>query len=149
MSDEDDETRRRFLLLAAVGATTGLAGCSGDGDGGGQEPAPSPADTPAATQTQTQIETGGATETLGPVPEEYGTATAIDGTRRNPDGLSTKEAVQYQSQPKGDQQCSNCRFYVPDRNGDGLGACAIVEGQIQPEAWCASYAAAPTDSDGG
>jgi hypothetical protein len=45
----------------------------------------------------------------------------------------------YQSEPRDGQQCTDCRFYIPDKNGDGLGACAVVEGKIEPQAWCSSF----------
>ena len=76
---------------------------------------------------------------LGPVPDEYETATAQDGTERSPDSVATKRAVMYQSEPRDGQQCTDCRFYIPDKNGDGLGACAVVEGKIEPQAWCSSF----------
>jgi hypothetical protein len=145
MPDEPDETRRRILLLTATGATAGLAGCGGgaDGDDGGDEPAPSPTDSPAPTSTPG----GGGGGTPEPVPEEYVTATALGGTQRNPDGLSSQAAVRYQSRPKNGQQCSDCRFYIPDKNGDELGACAIVAGKVAPEGWCVSYAPIETETD--
>lgn len=75
----------------------------------------------------------------GPVPTAYRTATSQGGTERNPDSLQSKGAVEYQSQPKDGQRCSGCLFYIPDKNGDGLGACSVVAGYIEPAAWCASY----------
>jgi hypothetical protein len=143
MSDDPDETRRRILLLTATGATAGLAGCGGGADGGdgGGEPTQAPTDSPTPTSTP------GGDGTPEPVPEEYATATAQDGTQRNPDGLSSQAAVRYQLQPKDGQQCSGCRFYIPDRNGDELGACAIVAGKIAPEGWCVSYAPIQTETD--
>ncbi|WP_079890759.1 high-potential iron-sulfur protein [Halococcus agarilyticus] len=75
----------------------------------------------------------------GPVPTAYRTASSQGGTERNRDSLQSKEAVEYQSQPKDGQQCSGCLFYLADKNGDGLGACSVVEGYIEPEAWCVSY----------
>jgi len=75
----------------------------------------------------------------GPVPTAYRTASSQGGTERNPDSLQSKEDVEYQSQPKDSQQCSGCLFYIPDENGDALGACSVVEGYIEPEAWCVSY----------
>jgi nitrous oxide reductase accessory protein NosL len=129
VTDNDSPIRRRELIaLLGAGSVTALAGCGGgggDGDGGGT--------TPTATPSPTATPQGG-------VPAEYETATAIGGQQRNPDALSSKSAVEYQEQPEGDQQCSNCTFYIEDANGDGLGACAIVEGTIDPEAWCVSYA---------
>jgi hypothetical protein len=113
MQRETATSRRRFLHLTGVTATTvGLAGCSGGG-----------------TET-TAADT---------VPDVYRTATAQDGTERNPDGLSSKDSVNYQEQPKNGERCDGCKFYIPDKNDDGTGACAIVEGTVEPDAWCASY----------
>ena len=129
MAPRNSNSRRRFLQYAGTAVATGLAGCgggTGDGNGDGADGGD---DTPQ--------ENGG---DLGPVPDEYATATAQGGSERNPDSLATKQAVQYQSSPKEGEQCSDCRFYIPDKNGDGLGACSIVEGMIEPEGWCASYA---------
>jgi hypothetical protein len=111
--------RRRLLALLSAGVATGLAGC-----GGGTE---------AASPTQSP--------TAEPVPGEYETATSISGVERDPDALSAKDAVNYQSEPNEGEQCSGCQYYIEDRNGDGVGACAIVEGTIDPEAWCSSYVA--------
>jgi hypothetical protein len=47
--------------------------------------------------------------------------------------------VEYQSRPKDGEQCSGCLFYIADKNGDGLGTCSVVEGYIEPKAWCVSY----------
>jgi hypothetical protein len=121
--------RRRLLALLGSGLTAGLAGCGGgdgdDGDGGGDEQ--------TATQTATSSDGEG-------VPAEYETAQSLDGTERDPDSLSSKDAVNYQSEPSDGQQCSDCRFYIEDKNGDGMGACAIVAGTIDPEGYCVSYA---------
>ena len=122
MAEYDPVTRRRCLLgVAGTVAALSLSGCSGDGDDGGDGGA-----TPTPTATET-------------VPDEYRTATALNGQERDPRNLSTKDAVNYQSEPSGEKQCSNCRFYVTDKNGDGQGACAIVEGTIAPDAYCVSY----------
>jgi hypothetical protein len=42
----------------------------------------------------------------------------------------TKAVVEYQTSPKGDQQCSNCGQFEPPN------ACKFVEGDISPTAWC-------------
>lgn len=144
MTDETGETRRRFLVLATAGAAGGLAGCAG---GGGEETeSPTEAESPTEIESPTEAgsptgtEGGGGTGTPESVPAEYETATSLGGTQRDPDALSSKEAVQYQSTPNEGQRCSDCQFFITDMNGDGLGACAIVEGTIDPEGWCASYA---------
>lgn len=118
--------RRTLLALLGTGSAAALAGCGGDSGGGG---------TPTAAADE--------------LPEVYVTATAQNGQQRDPDALSTKSAVNYQDQPKDGQQCSGCQFYIPDKNGDGSGACAIVEGNIAPEAWCVSYVATEDPSGGG
>jgi len=125
--------RRRMLALIGSGLTAGLAGCGGGGGGGGGDEA-------TATATATDTPSGGGDGGDGGVPAEYETATSIGGTERNPDALSAKADVNYQEQPNDGQQCSNCQFYIEDKNGDGMGACAIVAGTINPEGYCVSYA---------
>lgn len=46
-----------------------------------------------------------------------------------------QSGVQYQLTPKGEQKCSNCRHFAAASN-----TCALVEGQISPEAWCIIWA---------
>ncbi|RLM53997.1 hypothetical protein DVK02_11260 [Halobellus sp. Atlit-31R] len=133
MVDGNDNSRRRFLQLTGIAAVAGLAGCSGDGGGDGGE-----ATTEAPTEAEP--ETATATPSGDTVPEEYATATALGGIERDPSSLSTKSDVQYQEEPNEGQQCSGCTLYIEDKNGDGMGACAIVEGNIDPEGWCISYA---------
>jgi hypothetical protein len=41
--------------------------------------------------------------------------------------------VQYQENPKGDQECENCLQWEPPD------ACKVVEGKINPKGWCALY----------
>lgn len=102
-------TRRRFVTGAAAATAIALAGCGGDNGDSGD------------------------------VPEAYRTATSIGGDERDPDGISSKDAAAYQESPSGDRQCSNCRYYIEDKNDDDVGACAIVEGEIEPDAYCARY----------
>ena len=55
-------------------------------------------------------------------------------TARAQDKLAP-EMVMYQTQPKEGHQCSQClHFQAPN-------ACAIVNGEIKPEGWCAVWAA--------
>jgi hypothetical protein len=120
MSDELLSKRRRVLSLAATGMAATLAGCGGAG---------TPTPTPES------------------VPQEYRTATSIGGTERNPDGLSSQSAVDYQDSPSDGRQCAGCQYYIEDKNGDGMGACAIVEGQVAPEAYCVSYVSYQTATE--
>lgn len=116
MTGDPNRLRRRLLVATATAVTAGLAGCTGGGD----RPTRS---TPTPT-----------------VPEEYVTATSLNGRARSPGSLAPQSAVQYRDSPVDGQQCSTCQFYIPDKNGDGRGACSIVEGTIAPEGYCTSYA---------
>jgi hypothetical protein len=140
MSDDHDHghDRRQFLYVTAAAAAASLAGCSGGGPDGDSGAGGADTATPTATPTDTAGGDGGDTDT---VPEEYRTATALNGQQRNPDAVASKEAVSYQDEPADGRQCSGCQFYIPDQNGDGVGACAIVAGNVAPEAYCVSYVA--------
>ncbi len=46
-----------------------------------------------------------------------------------------KETVQYQEQPKGDQQCSLCMHFQAESS-----TCKLVEGPINPSGWCVLWA---------
>jgi hypothetical protein len=43
----------------------------------------------------------------------------------------SQASVQYQTEPKGDQQCSLCMHFIAESN-----TCKLVEGQISPNGWC-------------
>jgi hypothetical protein len=107
--------RQTLLALLGSGSAAALAGCTGGGDG-----------TPTGT-------------TGGGVPEQYRTATGLGGQQRDPAALSSQSAVNYQSEPQDGQQCSGCTYYIPEKNGDRVGACTIVEGTIEPSGYCTSY----------
>ena len=53
-----------------------------------------------------------------------------------------KSSVQYQEEPKGDQNCANCQFWIEPEGDSKMGGCQIVQGKISPEAWCNLWAAA-------
>lgn len=53
-----------------------------------------------------------------------------------------KQSVQYQEEPKGDQRCDNCQFWIPPEGDSEMGGCQIVQGDISPEAWCNLWAKA-------
>ncbi|WP_435348756.1 high-potential iron-sulfur protein [Haloarchaeobius sp. HRN-SO-5] len=166
-----EQTRRRFVRLASGVTAVGLAGCvGGDGESPATEsPSPTeeggaPADT--ATTTGGDGEMDGEEEELpegvseeefvsGPVPEEYRTATSQAGEQRDPDGLVTKEAARFQEAseavaaglaPEG-QTCENCEEFIPDKNGDGFGACVKVEGYIGADDWCGLWEAIDEDDE--
>ncbi|MEO1105989.1 MAG: high-potential iron-sulfur protein [Pseudomonadota bacterium] len=69
------------------------------------------------------------------------TATAMVAGRAQAQALEPA-AVQYQLEPKGDQRCDNCAFWLPGSDPAGVGACSMVKGEIQPDAWCAIWAPA-------
>jgi hypothetical protein len=118
--------RRTFLAGVSGFVVTGCIGGNGDGEDGGGEGG---GDGPQRS------------EDLGPVPEEYNNATAVGGLEReDPENLLGYDAVAYQSSPNGDQRCDGCMYWIPDKNDDGLGACAIVEKDIEPDGWCSRYA---------
>ena len=113
--NERQRTSRRSLLRS-VGSLSlvGIAGCVG---------------------------ASGPEKLQGPVPAAYRTATSQGGSKRDTDTLNSKGNANYASDvSQREQTCANCRYYIPDENDDGLGACSIVEGYIEPDAWCTLYA---------
>jgi len=46
-----------------------------------------------------------------------------------------KKTAQYQDTPKNGQKCVDCVHFVEG------GACKLVEGEINPEGWCALFSA--------
>lgn len=125
---ENPNSRRQFLRVAGAAAiSTSLAGCGGSGGGDSSE---------ATAESNDESGDGGGE----PVPESERTAEVLGGIQRDPDALQDPAALNYQSTPNNGQQCDGCQYYVPDQNGDGMGACTLVSGQIDPEGWCISYA---------
>ena len=53
---------------------------------------------------------------------------------------ASKAALDYQDKPYGDEQCSDCRFFIPGRTPEENGACQMVEGSISPHGWCTAFA---------
>lgn len=152
-----EPTRRRVLELAGSATIVGLAGCTSSSGG-------STSTTTTSTTTESSGgETGGGEsseggekpwESLqgvsedqfknGPVPEQYRTATSLNGETRDPSQLVSKDQVKYQEAGAAVQAglaqkghtCDNCGEFVPDKNGDGYGACLKVSGYIAPDDWC-------------
>jgi hypothetical protein len=128
---EEQQRRKKVLRRTFLAGVSGfvVTGCVGGGDGEGER--------------EDDGGNGGPdrTEDLGPVPEEYENATDVSGMERtDTEDLLPYDAVSYQSSPNGDQQCNGCRYWIPDKNGDGLGACSIVANEIEPNGWCSRYA---------
>ncbi|MEF8822245.1 MAG: high-potential iron-sulfur protein [Halovenus sp.] len=138
-------SRRRFLAAVGVSAVSALAGCSDDDDrrgpgmGDDDRHHNGPGGTDSIDDGRHHHDDTVGDRRLGPVPAVYENARALDGTVRDPDSLSSKRGVNYQSVPEGGRQCAGCGYYIPDKDGDGLGACAIVAGRIEPDGWCVSY----------
>jgi hypothetical protein len=81
------------------------------------------------------------------VPEPYRTAESQVGEARTPDDLQTHEEVSLTESVEAiaegtaspGESCGTCAEFIPDKNGDGWGACAKVEGYIAVEDWCTSW----------
>jgi hypothetical protein len=52
------------------------------------------------------------------------------------DEKQSKQAVEYQDNPKGIQMCATCTLFAAPRS------CKVVEGDISPNGWCKVYAMA-------
>lgn len=122
MTIEKLANRRAYLRYAGAAAMAALSGCSGGG--GDDEPEPNH-EVPHP----------------GTVPDAEATATALEGATRDPATVQPKDAetVNFQHVPNDDQHCGNCEEFVPDRTGDGFGACLLVDGTIHPCDWCSLY----------
>lgn len=124
-------TRRRLLHAAGGIALLSLAGCTQDGGTGEEVP---------EGVSQEEFDNG-------PVPEPYRTALSQANERRDPEALVAKDDANFQEADEtvaaGDaeegQTCESCAEFIPDKNGDGFGACAKVEGYIGADDWCALW----------
>jgi len=52
---------------------------------------------------------------------------------------ATKQAMQYQEQPKNGLKCDTRMQFIPGAKPDANGTCKVVEGPISPNGWCAAY----------
>jgi hypothetical protein len=52
---------------------------------------------------------------------------------------ATKQAMQYQEQPKNGQRCDTCLQFVAGPKPNSAGTCKVVEGPISPNGWCIAY----------
>ncbi|WP_323677737.1 high-potential iron-sulfur protein [Halorubellus sp. PRR65] len=150
--------RRRYLVAAAgtAGGLASLSGClSGNGDTDtGTEPE---TDEPPDEENGDDDRPAGVSEDEfenGPVPEAYRTAVSLGGETRDPDDLQPKGNVKFSEYDDALDRpthepgrcCANCADYVPDKNGDGFGACAEVEGYVDGADWCSLYESLPEPS---
>lgn len=139
------QTRRRVLELTGSAAIVGLAGCtSGDGGStettGGSESAEEKPWEHLSGVSKSQFLTG-------PVPESERTAKSLCGEKRDPDALQSRDGIKWMDISKAveqglaeeEQECEHCAEYIPDKNGDGYGACLKVEGYWSPEDWCSLF----------
>ena len=130
-SERDTTTmpnRRRVLQLMSGASVAALAGCALLED----DEEPSERRDPDWCIEENDVE----------VPEPLRTAESIDGIERDLDDLSGRVDAAYQCHPQGYQLCANCRFFIPGKpaeTGSGVGACAIVEGLVRSQDWCALY----------
>jgi hypothetical protein len=150
-SDTSAFWTRRHYLVATVGIAT-LAGCAGD-DGGDGDGADDGEDGGNGDGEGEELPEGVSEEEFesGPVPDVYVSATSIGGEERNPDELQTKADVQFSEYDEAEENeahqpghtCGNCHEYIVDKNGDGFGACAAVEGYIDAADWCVIWEELP------
>ena len=52
---------------------------------------------------------------------------------------ASKQAMQYQDQPKNGQECDTCQQFVPGAKSGASGTCKVVDGPISPKGWCVAY----------
>jgi hypothetical protein len=57
--------------------------------------------------------------------------------RRADAAKARKDDFAYREQPMGDQRCALCRQFSP--SAAGKGTCAVVEGEVSANGWCAAY----------
>lgn len=55
-------------------------------------------------------------------------------------GSTPKANVQFQTKPKGANQCSKCNYFIPGANPTAEGQCKVVAGPITPNGWCILFA---------
>lgn len=77
----------------------------------------------------------GAIKTLGAAAATCGLATAAPAQQYQPQAQVklSKAAARYQDQPKYNESCASCPYFVQPRG------CIVVEGDVSPTAWCPMY----------
>ena len=164
-TDEYHMWSRRHYLVATAGIAA-LSGCAGgpeDGDDGadtepsddGDEPGDGDeSDDEGGEEGEGEERPEGVSAEQferGPVPELYVSATSLGGERRDATDLFAKADVGFAEYDEASAEsghrpghcCANCADYIPDKNGDGFGACAEVEGYVDGADWCTVYEGLP------
>lgn len=135
MVDTDKQSsRRRVLRLTGTASALLLSGCSGV--------SPAASGGPASVLDQDPDDATHCLDDLATeeVSESERTAESIDGIQRDPDAdFTLKENAAYTCRKQGMQMCANCRFFVPSRDGDRVGACTVVAGEVRSTDWCGLY----------
>lgn len=116
---EPGSYQRRTVLKGALAACCAFALPTLTGCGKREEPAP-----PAPTSGMAPP----------PPPQVSDQSTPSTSAAESATKLS-KTQVQYQQQPKGEQQCSKCMHYIAESS-----TCKLVEGPINPNGWCTLFA---------
>jgi hypothetical protein len=111
---EEKMLSRRLVLRHALAVGSGLWGAVALSGCDAKKSTPSTSPAPAPT----------------PAPAPAGASTP-SASAPMPTIKVTQASVQYQSQPKGDQKCSDCQHFIAETQ-----TCKLVEGQINPEGWC-------------
>ena len=153
LTDPSSYWTRRNYLVATVGIAA-LSGCTGGTDGG--DGGESGDDGEGGEEHEEELPEGVSEEAFesGPVPDVYVTATSIGGEERNPDEVNTKAEVTFSEYDEALENsghepgrcCANCHEFIADKNGDGFGACAGVEGYIDGADWCTIWEELPEPS---
>jgi anaerobic selenocysteine-containing dehydrogenase len=52
---------------------------------------------------------------------------------------ASKQAMQYQDQPKNGQECDQCMHWIPGPKPDAQGQCKVVAGPINPKGYCVAF----------
>lgn len=52
---------------------------------------------------------------------------------------SSKTSLSYQEHPHEGKKCADCKHFTPASNASGDGTCDLVDGAIQPTAWCTAF----------
>jgi hypothetical protein len=117
-----------FLSLSALSATTLLQACANSSETteSSGSPSPKPAPKPApSSEIAEEIDCSTYNQSLSEV------------------DLKTRESLGYIDESETlDQNCTNCRFYKPEKFKGDCGSCMLfAKGAVASGAWCKSWAA--------